>query len=130
LIIRAAALAAFAPCTAMAQNWAEPFTERDFYLTLRVFMPDEEAHRIARAIVEPPDWSKEESSAWRTVGGVSISDDLLALMSVISDDLRAKVDRYRELDPRSKDPAEQTRWEERRAVARRVLEQPPASPPE
>lgn len=85
------------------QEWPE-FTFEEFYRALRRVMPEDEANRLARELAPDNRASAAEQgipSELAPIGpsrvyGVSfISDDVLMLLSIESDDLQRKVERYR-----------------------------------
>jgi hypothetical protein len=104
----------------------EPFSERDLYLALRVLIADRaEAARLARAITAPPE-TGQASAGRGAVSGWVISDEILAVMSLLSDELREKVERYRRQFPGSQVPDEQQRWTTLRVEMKKWLD---ANPP-
>ena len=134
ILLRAVILLSLASVTSHSQPQGpeEAFTERDLYVTLRVLLPDEgEAARVARAMFGSGEGS-ESARGPETSGGWVISDEILAVMSLLSDELRDKVERYRRNFPDSQGQEQQARWTALRAQMKAWLDaQPPRRlPPE
>jgi hypothetical protein len=102
----------------MAQkpNPFEPFTADEFVRALRlVATDDEEARRIEQAF-------GERGTETARATGWGWSDDFLVLLSLESEELRLKVERFRREELHITDPAEQKRFEERRALLKHWLD--------
>ncbi|MFN2564501.1 MAG: hypothetical protein ABR499_05750 [Gemmatimonadaceae bacterium] len=106
-----------------------PFSANDIYRALRWFVPHSKADLVAR--VMSGELRDEPDVTGTGVSGGFMSDDLLIVMSLQSDELREKVDRFRrENDRRYDKPEEQARWEVRREEIRKAIESGAIKPPE
>jgi hypothetical protein len=99
-----------------------PFTVQEYHQALRLFMPDAEASVLAQGmagfLIDVP----ERTGGYPASGGF-ISDDLLITLSLLSEELRDKVDRFRrDYDPRYGRAADQEEWEARRAELKRLID--------
>jgi hypothetical protein len=120
------------PSAAMAQRSDDPFpfTAAEYYRALRLFMPDSQASLMARGMAGELDDAPKPSNEYRASGGF-ITDDLLIVMSLLSDELREKVDRYRRAyDPRYHRPEDQRGWDARREEIRKLMESGEIKPPD
>jgi len=97
----------------MMEHSGQPFTERELFLALRLFMPESDAAEVARAATGPLDEREREAGGAR-VQGVMFSDDVLVAISLVSEEAAAKVARYLSDDPRFRSAEERDRWEDRR----------------
>ena len=97
------------------ENPFEPFTADEFIRAFRLVVSDDEARRLEQALAD----SGIHTPA--TIGW-GWTDDLLLLLSVESEELRLKVERFRREDLHMNDPDEQKEWENRRAVLKEWLE--------
>jgi hypothetical protein len=114
-----------------------PFTVQEYHQALRLFMPDSQASVMAQGIAGLLDDLPEPTGGYAVSGrihfgsGGFISDDLLIALSILSEELRDKVNRYRrEYDPRYGREADQREWDARRAVLKRLLDSGELKPPE
>jgi hypothetical protein len=108
---------------------AFPFTATDFHQVLRLFMSDTEALQTAR-LMAGEGGDLPEAKEGRRVSGASISTDFLILMSLLSDELREKVDRYcKTMEAFFGRPEEQQRWNARREELKKVLDSGQLKPP-
>jgi hypothetical protein len=105
-----------------------PFTVQEYHQALRLFMPDADASVMAQGMAGLLDMP--EPTGGYSVSGGFISDDLLIVLSLLSEELRDKVDRYRQYDPRYGRAADQREWEARRAELKRLLDSGELKPPE
>jgi hypothetical protein len=98
-----------------------PFTAAEYYRALRLFMSDAKASLMACGMAGELE-ELPEPVGYAASGGF-ITDDLLIVLSLLSDELREKVDRYlMDFDARYGRPDEQQRWQERREELRKLIE--------
>ena len=110
------------------RHWPE-FTREEFYEALRRVMPEERARQMSqeltlgsRATYEQLGIPREMRPASRPVSAVGfISDDVLILLSLVSDDTRVKVEQFRLAAHNGKpfSAEEQRAWNERLAQFRK-----------
>jgi hypothetical protein len=151
-------LVTFTLCTAsdlMAQHLDHPFTEEELYQLSRLFGSDADARAEARELMVPlgdtedvkpirkrsapapasPEMERLEREGWtrvefKSVPSLQFTEDTLILLSLLSEELRDKVERYR----RSRRgisgflPEEVERWEKRRAELKEALDECRANP--
>jgi hypothetical protein len=103
------------------------FTSAEIFNALRLVMPEVEARRLADSVSKPIDEESIPSQPlqnqagpglpYRSIPTVSFSTDTLILLSVVSADTAAKVDRYRAQlrDAGAIGPREEEAWQRRRA---------------
>jgi hypothetical protein len=96
------------------------FSEQDLFTALKLFHPESEAAVIARTMTGPLDPAEVALGASRSTG-IVLSDDLLVVMSLISDELARKVARYIARDPALQTPEGKALWEKRRLEIERWL---------
>jgi len=87
-------------------NPFEPFTAGEFVRALRLIVPDEEARQIELAFGEGGT-ETEPASGW------GWSEDFLVLLSLESEELRLKVERFRREELHITELDDETRFEER-----------------
>lgn len=93
-----------------------PFTYQELFEGLRRFFPDEEARQLATEAVTPSVPRTRGTQSGRSTEPqetIDFSQDLLIIMSLISDETRAKVEQWRRRfgEP---SPGEQAAWNQRR----------------
>jgi hypothetical protein len=103
------------------------FTEEELFRVYRRFVPEGEARDLARASLGPGKLGELHESAsglaYRTVEHTDLTFDTLVMLSLLSDEAKAKAERYLAAvyDGRLP-PAEQARWEQRRAELKKWAE--------
>lgn len=120
--------------TTMGHAQSLPFSEDELYRVFRLVVDSE---TNARAMAQnalapppprdllPPPGQPTHGLQFVTIPHVSLTEDTLVLLSLLSEELRVRVERYRnEQRGRSPTPREQQEWEARRAELRWVLERP------
>ena len=94
-----------------------PFTQQEVFEGLRRFFPEEEARKLAAdaavQAVAPKD-SAASGTTPRPEGAIDFSQDVLIVMSFLSEETRAKVERWRRRGGREPSAEEQRAWERRR----------------
>jgi hypothetical protein len=97
----------------------QPFTTDELYRAYRRIMPEAEALELAGSEDEaPPQCLAAETKGlgYRTLSSVTLADDTLTLLSLVSEELDAKVDAYRALwrEGKPESPEEKVEWASRR----------------
>ncbi len=120
------------------------FTFEEYVRALQLVAPEAEAAELARGLAEPledfpaptpvPEATQTGERRWgaRPVRGLMISEDTLILLSLVSQDLESRVDRFRAYirgqnqrfasDP-GDEAEEEARWHSRRTQIREALVQ-------
>ena len=98
-----------------------PFTSDELLRAFRLVMSDEEAQALWQRLVatEKPSGGMQQG---QTIHISSLSDDLLLLLSVESEDLRRKVEAFRRDQLGMPDPIEDENWQQRRLRLRHWLD--------
>ena len=89
-----------------------PFTYQELFHGLRVFFPEEEAHELAKQAVTAA--TRQSGTSVRPRESIDFSQDLLIVMSLLSDETRDKVEQWRRWDGHEPTPEEQADWSRRR----------------
>ena len=98
-----------------------PFSYDELYMVLRRLMPEANAVALARAasssVSDHGPVYRSRGLAYQPVTNVWLSDDTLILLSLESEELRARVERYRTeaRDGQPESTVERTEWERRLA---------------
>src|SRR5688500_15957970 len=94
------------------------FTEQELFVVMRLFLPDDEARATAGEIMQGVNkhgQTVERSAESAVASVIDFSLDTLILLSLLSEETRLKVERWRR---RFGEPTAeaQRRWEARRAI--------------
>jgi hypothetical protein len=105
----------------MTANPFDPFTKDELLGALRLVMTPEEADRMEQSIARAPTSEAREHGATGITGFGWASDEFLLLLSIASEPLREKVDRFRR-EELGKTGADDAEWERRRVNLRKWLD--------
>ena len=93
---------------------AHPFTYQELFEGLRRFFPEAEARELATEATTPAPWRQSGTSPlWQEA--IDFSQDLLIVMTLVSNETREKVEQWRRLGGHEPSPGEQADWNRRRA---------------
>ena len=95
-----------------------PFTYQELFQSLRRFFPVEEAHELATQAAAPPvspAGRGESGTSPQPQAAIDFSLDVLLVMSLMSDETRDKVEKWRRRGGRETSPEEEAEWNRRRA---------------
>lgn len=85
----------FVVSTTMSQQ-ISPFSEEELYQALRLILPETEARAAAAPLPAPTaEHFAELQPGEHIVRGINFTDDTLILLSLVSEELRVRVERYR-----------------------------------
>lgn len=108
---------------------SRPFSGTELFSAFRLVMPEAEAAKHAQQWSSPASGLAEFGSPAENEVCVVFSDDVLLLLSLVSDELNEKVEAYRaELGP-GPDILDDSQWRERRNEIREALRKDGKLPP-
>jgi hypothetical protein len=127
LILAAIVLLGAAARPLPSQSMDVVFTEEELFEVYRRMLPEPDARELARASamrapdeIEGPVRSGESELSYRSVAHSHLTFDTLVLLSLLSDEMNAKVERYlvSQREGHQMTGAERAHWERRRAELR------------
>jgi hypothetical protein len=99
------------------------FTEQEIFQALRWGMDEPTARNYARLLSGSLDVAVAQPNDTTSVGYSNFSEDFLVLLSLVSEEARAKAEqRMMELHGRRLEPHEHAAWEKKRTEIRAALE--------
>ncbi len=115
-------LSAQAPDTTIARD-SLSFTVGELYAAFGLTMPEEDAYRMTKSLMTFV--VRDKGVEIQMTDGRKLSEDILVLLSLVSDTTAAKVNAVRRAGRAAVTPEEEKRWTEKVEAMRRLAEGKP-----